>query len=51
MRIVLLFVGLVVLAILSLGFGRYSLSTVTVVQVLVGQVIDIPMTWEQADQR
>ncbi|MGH3669690.1 MAG: FecCD family ABC transporter permease [Pseudonocardiaceae bacterium] len=50
LRIVLLFVGLVVLAVLSFGFGRYPLSPFTVVRVLVGQFVDIPMTWAQADQ-
>ena len=50
LRIALLFVALLVLAVLSFGFGRYPLSPVTVVRVLVAQVIDIPVTWAQADQ-
>ncbi|MGH3778238.1 MAG: FecCD family ABC transporter permease [Pseudonocardiaceae bacterium] len=43
--IVLLVVGLLVLAVVSLGLGRYSLDPLTVIRVLAGQFINIPATW------
>lgn len=48
--IVALLVALLVVAVLSFGLGRYPVSPVTVVQVLLGQVFDIPKTWSPTDE-
>jgi iron complex transport system permease protein len=50
LRIGLLVLGVLVLVVVSFGLGRYLLSPWTVVQVLVGQVLDIPVHWTATDQ-
>jgi iron complex transport system permease protein len=42
--------GLVVLVVVSFGWGRYVLTPWTVVQVFLGQVITIPVHWTSTDQ-
>jgi iron complex transport system permease protein len=48
--IVLLAAGLLVLAVLSFGFGRYPISPLMVMRVLVGQFIDLPVSWSPTDE-
>jgi iron complex transport system permease protein len=43
--LLLLVVVTLVLIVVSLGIGRYVVDPITVVQVLTGQVIRIPVTW------
>ena len=50
LRIALLALGLLVLVVVSFGLGRYLLAPWTVVQVLIGQVLDIPVHWTATDQ-
>lgn len=47
--IALLGAGVVVLVVVSLGLGRYGVGVDTVVRVLLGQVVDLPTTWDAAD--
>jgi iron complex transport system permease protein len=46
----MLVLGLLVLTVVSFGLGRYLLSPWTVVRVLVGQVVPIPVGWSATDQ-
>ena len=50
LRIGLLVLGLLVLVVVSFGLGRYLLTPWTVVQVLIGQLLDIPVHWTATDQ-
>jgi iron complex transport system permease protein len=45
-----LVIVLLVLAVLSFGFGRYPVNPLTVVRVLAGQIIDIPVSWSPTDE-
>lgn len=49
-RIGLLILGLLVVVVVSFGLGRYLLAPWTVVEVLVGQLLDIPVHWTATDQ-
>lgn len=49
-RLVILLVGLVVLAIVSLGLGRYPIDPLTVLRVLVGQVFHTQASWSAVQQ-
>ena len=42
--------GLAVLFVVSFGVGRYPLSPVTVLHVLTGQVLHLPVSWTPEDQ-
>ena len=45
-----LVLGVLVLVVVSFGVGRYLLPPWTVLQVLVGQVLPIPVQWTVVDQ-
>jgi len=49
-RLVILFVALVVLAVVSLGLGRYPIDPITVLRVLVGQVFPTHVSWSAVQQ-
>jgi iron complex transport system permease protein len=49
-RLVILFVGLVVLAVISLGLGRYPIDPFTVLRILIGQVFGTHVTWSAVQQ-
>jgi iron complex transport system permease protein len=49
-RLLALVVVTIVLVVVSLGVGRYLVDPLTVVRVLTGQVIRIPVTWQPEQQ-
>lgn len=46
----LLFIGLAVLFVISFGLGRYPLSPGTVLHVLTGEFVKIPVSWTPEDR-